>query len=196
MTSHNPYVSLGVRAAAIAGAAAVVLVLAGCNSGEQPNVGRSSSTATEAATQTATPTQTPTAVFRPADATGPAENVPVPLIPEVAKTETKDGAKAFASYWFSVLSYAYESQLLSADWLTGEESLEIDPSWNAKEISSLAFETVNPRHPSTRGVSLRVGRKEGPDGRAGRARAGGRQSSVGRFPGGRQLEKRSSFFMK
>jgi hypothetical protein len=35
----------------------------------------------------------------------------------VAKTETKEGAEAFAKYWFSVLSYSYETgdtELLSA----------------------------------------------------------------------------------
>jgi hypothetical protein len=36
-------------------------------------------------------------------------NVPVPVLPEVAKTETKEGATAFASYWFSILSYSYET---------------------------------------------------------------------------------------
>ncbi|NUT71126.1 hypothetical protein HNO81_08080 [Pseudarthrobacter sp. C4D7] len=33
----------------------------------------------------------------------------MPVLPEVAKTETKEGAEAFAKYWFSVLSYAYET---------------------------------------------------------------------------------------
>jgi hypothetical protein len=35
--------------------------------------------------------------------------VPVPVLPEVAKTETKEGAEAFSRYWFSVLSYSYET---------------------------------------------------------------------------------------
>jgi hypothetical protein len=48
-------------------------------------------------------------VYKPADASGPAQNVPVPVLPEVAKTETKEGAEAFSKYWFSVLSYAYET---------------------------------------------------------------------------------------
>jgi hypothetical protein len=33
----------------------------------------------------------------------------VPVLPEVAKTETKEGAEAFAKYWFSVVSYSYET---------------------------------------------------------------------------------------
>ncbi|MFP5313120.1 MAG: DUF6318 family protein, partial [Actinomycetes bacterium] len=57
----------------------------------------------------ATPTPTPSAVYKPADATGPAQNVPVPVLPEVAKTETKEGLEAFAKYWYELLSYGYES---------------------------------------------------------------------------------------
>ncbi|UUL76263.1 DUF6318 family protein [Pseudarthrobacter sp. Fe7] len=33
----------------------------------------------------------------------------MPVLPEVAKTETKEGAEAFTKHWFSVLSYAYET---------------------------------------------------------------------------------------
>jgi hypothetical protein len=33
----------------------------------------------------------------------------VPVLPEVAKTETKEGLEAFARYWYSTLSYAYET---------------------------------------------------------------------------------------
>jgi hypothetical protein len=35
------------------------------------------------------------------------------VLPEVAKTETKEGAVAFATYWFQVLSYSYETGELS-----------------------------------------------------------------------------------
>ncbi|WP_461190335.1 DUF6318 family protein [Arthrobacter sp. Z4-13] len=86
-------------------------MLAGC-AGEAPaDPGTPSPAATELASSspTATPTATPRAVYKPADASGPAQNVPVPVLPEVAKTETKEGAEAFAKYWFSVLSYAYET---------------------------------------------------------------------------------------
>ncbi|WP_168223498.1 DUF6318 family protein [Pseudarthrobacter sp. NIBRBAC000502772] len=33
----------------------------------------------------------------------------MPVLPEVAKTETKEGLEAFVSYWYSTLSYAYET---------------------------------------------------------------------------------------
>lgn len=86
-----------------------VLLLSGC-AGGSPEPG-SSLTASQTASPTASPTSTstPSAVYRPADASGPAQNVPVPVLPAVAKTETKEGLEAFAKYWFAVLSYAYET---------------------------------------------------------------------------------------
>ncbi|WP_197497168.1 DUF6318 family protein [Arthrobacter sp. B6] len=80
--------------------------------GSDPNSGGTPSPSvskTESATPSATPTPSPTAVYRPADASGPAQNVPIPVLPDVAKTETKEGALAFGSFFFSVLSYAYET---------------------------------------------------------------------------------------
>lgn len=66
-----------------------------------------SSSPSVSSTPTATPT--PTATYKPADATGRAQNVPVPVLPEAAKAETKEGLEAFARYWYSTLSYAYET---------------------------------------------------------------------------------------
>jgi hypothetical protein len=111
MTSHNTRTSRGRRFGLIAGVVAGSLLLAGCSGGAPADPGSASPTAAESASASATPTPTPTpsAVYKPADASGPAQNVPVPVLPEVAKTETKEGAEAFAKYWFSVLSYAYET---------------------------------------------------------------------------------------
>lgn len=62
-------------------------------------------------TASPTPSVTPssTASYKPADASGRAENVPVPVLPEAAKAETKEGAIAFASYWYVLLNYAYQT---------------------------------------------------------------------------------------
>lgn len=94
---------------------AAVLLATGCadtnpGGGESPTAG----TGSPAASPTVTATPTPTASYKPADASGRAENVPVPVLPEVAKAETKEGAMAFAAYWFSLLSYGYETGDLSA----------------------------------------------------------------------------------
>lgn len=72
-----------------------------------------SSSPTAPPTPTATPTPTPTASYRPADASGRAQNVPVPVLPEAAKAETKEGLEAFARYWYQLLNFAYETGDLS-----------------------------------------------------------------------------------
>lgn len=114
MTSHNFFTAARLRAATIATVAAVGLVLTGCNTGGGPG---GTDTASPAVSQTpsvtATPTPTAAPAYVPASASGRAQNVPVPVLPEVAKTETKEGAIAFARYWFQVLSYAYETGELS-----------------------------------------------------------------------------------
>jgi hypothetical protein len=110
MTSHNFFASRRLRTAALAVVGAAALALTGCNSGGEPhNGGTTSPSVSESATPSATPTPTPAAAYKPADATGRAQNVPVPVLPEVAKTETKEGLEAFAQYWYSTLSYAYET---------------------------------------------------------------------------------------
>ena len=110
MTSQSLFTFHGVRCGAAALIVGFAMALSGCNSGDSPGPGGTSSpVAAETPTASSTPTPTPSAVYKPADASGPAQNVPVPVLPEVAKTETKEGAEAFTKYWFSVLSYAYET---------------------------------------------------------------------------------------
>ncbi|WP_445155139.1 DUF6318 family protein [Arthrobacter sp. Hor0625] len=55
------------------------------------------------------PTATATPSYKPANFKGKAQNVPVPVLPEVAKKKTKEGLEAFARYWFQLLSYGYET---------------------------------------------------------------------------------------
>ena len=127
MTSHNflpsRFPSSGrLRLSLVAVAAAAALMLAGCNSGGTPTGPDTTSSATESATPSPTPTPTPAAIYKPADASGRAQNVPVPVLPEVAKTETKEGLEAFARYWYSTLSYAYETgELAPLSAVTGSE---------------------------------------------------------------------------
>jgi hypothetical protein len=111
MTSHNTRTSRGLRFGVLAFVVGGLLLLAGCSGGAPADPGAASPTSEESASPstTPTPTQTRTAVYKPADASGPAQNVPVPVLPEVAKTETKEGLEAFARHWYSTLSYAYET---------------------------------------------------------------------------------------
>ncbi|MBG0741505.1 hypothetical protein IV500_19255 [Paeniglutamicibacter antarcticus] len=61
-------------------------------------------------------TPSPTAaipVYKPADATGPAQNVPLPVKPPLADEFSKAGIEAFARYWYDTLSYAFETGEMS-----------------------------------------------------------------------------------
>ncbi|WAP51419.1 DUF6318 family protein [Arthrobacter sp. ATA002] len=103
---------------------AAVLVLGGCSgSGNEPDAeaaeGSSSSSssvgpsrsASAAPTESVSPTAapTPSAAYKPATAQGPAENVPLPVMPELAKQESKEGLEAFAEYWYALANYGYET---------------------------------------------------------------------------------------
>ena len=111
MTSRNVRTSFGLRSGAAVLAVAGTLLMAGCSGGAPADPGTGSPTPSQSASPSVppTPTPTPSAVYKPADASGPAQNVPVPVLPEVAKTETKEGLEAFTRYWFERLSYAYET---------------------------------------------------------------------------------------
>ena len=97
--------------------AACAMILAGCSS---PSPGETSppqssatvtsieSSATTAPPTTASPSATP-AVYKPATEQGPAENVPVPVLPDKAKEFSKEGLIAFTEYWYSTLGYAFET---------------------------------------------------------------------------------------
>ncbi|MBO0895988.1 DUF6318 family protein [Arthrobacter sunyaminii] len=95
---------------------AAILVLSGCsgsggepdaeaaeNSSSSPSSSESTSP-TESATLSATP-----AAYKPATAEGPAQNVPLPVMPEVAKEESKKGLIAFGEHWFDLVNYGYET---------------------------------------------------------------------------------------
>ena len=111
MTSHNVFTSRLMRSGAVAIVVAAAVMLAGCAGGAPADPGTASPTAIESTSPSpsATPTPTTSAAYKPADASGPAQNVPVPVLPEVAKTETKEGAEAFTAYWFQQVNYAYET---------------------------------------------------------------------------------------
>lgn len=100
------------RLSAISALAVFVLVLSACSSGEGPNKGSSDgATPSASASATATPsaTPTPTPVYKPADAKGKAQNVPVPVRPALADKNSKEGVEAFTKYWFSLLNYGFET---------------------------------------------------------------------------------------
>ncbi|MBT2535298.1 DUF6318 family protein [Arthrobacter sp. ISL-69] len=140
MTSRtSPFTRLRYSAAAVLAASA--LVLTACNDGgNPPGNDPTSPSASESASASATssPTPTPSAAYKPADAKGKAQNVPVPVLPEAAKAETKEGLEAFAKYWYSTLSYAYETgeltpmnQISGEGCLNCEEATKVIANWNS-----------------------------------------------------------------
>ena len=87
-------------------------LMTGCSSA--PGINESTTTVTSTAPSSPassgpiqTPTPTPT--YKPASADGPAENVPLPVMPEAAKVKSKDGLLAFARYWYELVNYGYET---------------------------------------------------------------------------------------
>ncbi|SDP30159.1 hypothetical protein SAMN04487914_107144 [Arthrobacter sp. ok909] len=98
------------RACAVAAVSLSLMSVSACTGGGAPPPDSSPSESQSPAASFA-PSATPTssAVYKPADASGRAQNVPVPVLPEAAKAETKEGLEAFARYWYATLSYAYET---------------------------------------------------------------------------------------
>ncbi|WP_147017567.1 DUF6318 family protein [Kocuria turfanensis] len=45
----------------------------------------------------------------PASLDGPAQNVPKPVMPELAREESREGAQAFLDYWSDAMWYAYQT---------------------------------------------------------------------------------------
>ncbi|RKR12521.1 hypothetical protein C8D78_3895 [Arthrobacter oryzae] len=86
-----------------------------CSGGETPPPGPpSSGSQSPPVESTPSASSTPSAIYKPADASGKAQNVPIPELPEAAKAKTKEGLEAFARYWYSLLNYAYETGDLSS----------------------------------------------------------------------------------
>ena len=109
MTSRTSFFGRRRRIVAAAVALALLPVTACSGGGTTPGATAAPESSGPTASPTPTATPTPTASYKPADASGKAQNVPVPVLPEAAKAETKEGLEAFARYWFQLLSYGYET---------------------------------------------------------------------------------------
>lgn len=80
------------------------LVLTGCGNSDGDDEGTSGATSTPTTT---TSTQPSEGEYVPASADGPAQNVPVPELPEEAKEQSIEGAEATLEYWWKTLEYLY-----------------------------------------------------------------------------------------
>jgi hypothetical protein len=150
MTSRT-CISERLRLPVISAVAVSVLALSGCSGGGDPQAGPTATavaspaaSGSASATPSATPTPKPAPVYKPADAKGRAQNVPVPVKPALADKNTKEGLEAFTKYWFSLLNYGYE---------TGD----LTP-WSALTANSCAFCCTLKTSVSVWSIGMDVGR--------------------------------------
>ncbi|KUG61326.1 hypothetical protein AVL61_13045 [Kocuria rosea subsp. polaris] len=119
---------------AIGGAALAALLLAGCGTDDDGAAASPSSAAPSASASTATPDPDATPDdYVPASLDGPAKNVPKPVMPALAKEESREGAQAFLDYWSDAKWYAYE---------TGDASLVRDVTSRHCEACKAEFKDV------------------------------------------------------
>ncbi|MFJ6416769.1 DUF6318 family protein [Paeniglutamicibacter sp. NPDC091659] len=89
-------------------AGAFVMGTAGCTASADP-AGPSSSppaASTSAPSASPIPTAKPTPKPIPASSKGPAQNWPVPKMPEAAKEKSEEGIVAFTKYWFELVDFS------------------------------------------------------------------------------------------
>ena len=122
MTSRT-CISERLRQPVLSAVAVSVLALTGCSGGGGPQAGPTASavaspvqsaSGSASATPSDTPTLRPKPVYKPADAKGRAQNVPVPVKPALADKNTKEGLEAFTKYWYALLNYGFETGNLSS----------------------------------------------------------------------------------
>ena len=97
--------------AAIGGAVLSAVLLTGCGPDGDDAAAAPSSTGSPGASATAPapgPDATP-ADYVPASLDGPAQNVPKPVMPDLAREESREGAQAFLDYWSDAKWYAYQA---------------------------------------------------------------------------------------
>lgn len=95
---------------AVGGVVLAALLLAGCGTDDDVAATPPSSTASSAAATSAEPSSDATpADYVPASLDGPAQNVPKPVMPDLAREESREGAQAFLHYWSDAMWYAYQT---------------------------------------------------------------------------------------
>lgn len=89
--------------------ASLVLGLSACTGGVGGPNSSAGPPSSSASSSSASPTPSPTAVYKPADAEGPAQNVPKPEKPVLADEFSEQGLDAFTRYWYAAYNYAVET---------------------------------------------------------------------------------------
>ncbi|MER1997795.1 MAG: DUF6318 family protein [Arthrobacter sp.] len=98
-------------AVALASVLAAALLISGCSQiSFVPATQTAEAQAPKASDQPVeSPTPTPSPYYSQASGAGPAANVELPVLPEAARQDTKEGLLAFAEYWFELVDYTYQT---------------------------------------------------------------------------------------
>lgn len=102
--------------ASVGGLLLAALLLTGCGT-EDDDAAASPSSATSTGVpvdNSPSPSSAPgsdatPADYVPASLDGPAQNVPKPVMPDLAREESREGAQAFLDYWSDAMWYAYQT---------------------------------------------------------------------------------------
>lgn len=95
---------------ALLGVAALGFGLAACGDTEDKEVvGAGSPTSSTSQTESSKSASEDTGEYQPATSEHPARNVPVPVMPEAAKEESFEVAKAFMRYWTDCMNYLVQT---------------------------------------------------------------------------------------
>ncbi|MGQ3384436.1 DUF6318 family protein [Glutamicibacter sp. TV12E] len=93
--------------------ATLIIGLSSCvaSSGKDELGAPESTSSSQSTSATAETRSSPTtdAVYVPANSESPAQNVPLPDLPSMAKHRNKDGATEFAKYYFELINFTVES---------------------------------------------------------------------------------------
>lgn len=89
--------------------ACTLLLLTGCQAVVAPSESSTTTPPPSSEPAPSSPVTTSAAAYKPADANGKAQNVPVPVMPALARENSKAGLEAFVRYWYAVGNYANET---------------------------------------------------------------------------------------
>jgi hypothetical protein len=100
--------------ASVGGVLLAALLLTGCGTEDDDAAAAPSSSASTGFPADSSPPSAPgsgaTPVdYVPASLEGPAQNVPKPVMPDLAREESREGAQAFLDYWSDAMWYAYQT---------------------------------------------------------------------------------------
>jgi hypothetical protein len=100
--------------ASVGGVLLVALLLTGCGAEDDDAAASPSSTVSTGAPAASSSSSEPgsgatPADYVPASLDGPAQNVPEPVMPDLAREESREGAQAFLDYWSDAMWYAHQT---------------------------------------------------------------------------------------